>query len=691
MTSSSACVTVGANAWGRRWGGALVLALLAAQNVWMFAGHWAGTALFPWDFGKTYHAVPFFWTTAAGAGTFPTWVPFQGPGYPLAMNLQSGLFYPPLWVFPTLGLTYSLHAAIVFQLLHVLFGAFGMSVLARTRGFDWRAAALVGAAYQVFGGFFSNAQHPDIVRGYAWTPWLLAALSVAPREGEQGSWRVRLLPLVVLAFLTGAYPGQGPVALLLGALYLVLQLFAGETRPRLARENTRPVLLRAAGLGLGGLMAAVHLLPPWLLRDELLRSSEAANLERTGLGAWNAFTTFLPYDVPALEGDVSMRSLFLTVPVLVGVFLLPARELVRERALVALLLAAGALAQAGPALELAARVVPPLGLSRFPAADYRALLAAPLVLLGGLGLRAALQHGLWSWSTLPRGLALGAFVWAGLDRWGPRALPEDAARALLIVLGATVVVLLAAPARGLGARHGALVLLGLVLVDGRREHQLERRTWSPVKPGREQEWQGDFEALRRELEAELARERTERPAREGGETFDGYRRGAYVIHDYAASDHLAVVDRLTKRSLAKRVMRPSEPVLIAEGTPLDPLSKALEQPLAPEQGSAACRSFARDRIRYAVSTRGPAWLVENEPAFPGWTAVRADSGVELEPVPAAWPLRAWRLPPGEYEVTLAFRMPALVLAAALSLVAVAAWLLFLFMDLSRSPTRPQPT
>jgi hypothetical protein len=642
----------------------------------MFAGHYAGAVLIPWDFGKTYHAVPFFWTTAAGSGTFPTWVPFQGPGAPLAMNLQSGLFYPPLWIFPALGLTYSLHAAIVFQLLHVLFGACGMSALARTRGLDWRTTALAGAAFQVFGGFFSNAQHPDIVRGYAWTPWLLAALTVSPGERGLGPWRARLLSVAVLGLLTGAYPGQGPATLVLGGLYLALQLLDCEARPRFAREKLRSVLLRVAWLALGLLMAGVHLLPPWLLRDELLRSAEAGSLERTGLGAWNAFTTFLPYDVPFLEGDVSMRSLFITLPVLVGLFLVPVRALRREPALLLVLLLSVALAQAGPALALAARLLPPLGLSRFPAADYRALLAVPLVLFGALGLRGALEGGLRTWGTLPRALALGAFLWVGLEHWGRKGLPPESARSLYLILGAALLVLLVASLRGGTVRYGALVLLGLVLADGRRLHQSVRRTWSPVVPGREQRWQADFAKLRGELEAELGRARSERPGRRDGESLDGYRRGAYVFHDYAASDHLAVVDRLMKRPLAKHMLRPSAPLLLAAETPLDPLPKALERPLPAAQGSAVCRSFAPVSIRYAVSTRVPALLVENEPAFPGWSAVRVDSGVELESVPAAWPLRAWHLAAGEYEVALTFRMPAFTWAALVSLCAAALWLVF---------------
>jgi len=691
MTSSCASAAEAAEARSGRWAPWLVLALLAAQNAWMFARHYTGEVLFPWDFARTYHAVPFFWTTAVGAGIFPTWVPFQGVGYPLAMNLQSGLFYPPLWIFPALGLTYSLHAAVVFQCLHVLLGAAGMSVLARQRGLAWRYAALAGAAFQVFGGFFSNAQHPDIVRGYAWTPWLLAALTLGPGERGLGPLRARLLPLVVLALLTGAYPGQGPAALLCGGLYLATQLVDCAPRPRFLRANLRPALVRAAWLELGVGLALVHLLPAWLMRDELLRASEAGDLERTGLGPWHAFTAIFPYDAPFLEGDLSMRSLFVSVPVLVGLFLLRARDLRAELASAVVLLVAAALIQAGAFHRLAIALLPPLGLSRFPAADYRALVAVPAILLGVRGLRSALEGGLGSRSMLPRALLLGAFLWVGFARFGAKGLTPEQARALALVLAVSVLVLALGRLRGLGARYGALVLFLVVLADGRRLHQAVRRPWSPEVPGREVRQLGDFEAMRTELEAELSRAREQRPARGDQETFDGYRRGAYVFHDYAASDHLAVVARLMqRRPLARHLKRGSTPLLLAEETALDPVQEALEHPLEPALGEVACASFAPTALRYALRASVPALLVENEPAFPGWTARRADTGALLEPVPEAWPLRAWRVPAGEYAVTLSFRMPGLRLAATASLVAALLWLGLLAAGLRRRPHSPSP-
>ena len=59
------------------------------------------------------------------------WMPFQSMGYPFLLNLQTGVFYPPMWVFPLLRIPYTLPAAVVLQCLHVFAGALGMYVLAR--------------------------------------------------------------------------------------------------------------------------------------------------------------------------------------------------------------------------------------------------------------------------------------------------------------------------------------------------------------------------------------------------------------------------------------------------------------------------------------------------------------------------------------------------------------------------------
>ena len=75
----------------------LFLAVLCLQNGLMLEPLYFLGLNIPWDFAASYHAVPFFWIEAMKAGVSPDWIPFQGMGYPLYLNSQSGFFYPADW------------------------------------------------------------------------------------------------------------------------------------------------------------------------------------------------------------------------------------------------------------------------------------------------------------------------------------------------------------------------------------------------------------------------------------------------------------------------------------------------------------------------------------------------------------------------------------------------------------------
>jgi hypothetical protein len=77
-------------------------------------------------------------------------------GYPIYLNLQSGLFYPPYWWFVVTGTTYTVDAAILMQGMHVLFGAVGATLCARLLNMRWALALLAAVVYQSFGGFYST-------------------------------------------------------------------------------------------------------------------------------------------------------------------------------------------------------------------------------------------------------------------------------------------------------------------------------------------------------------------------------------------------------------------------------------------------------------------------------------------------------------------------------------------------------
>ncbi|MDQ6866397.1 MAG: hypothetical protein M3044_21535, partial [Thermoproteota archaeon] len=136
--------------------------LLFLQNIAIFWQHYFNNFAFPEDF-KAYFAHTAFLTTSISMGIFPQWIPYQSMGYPLAINAQTGLYYPIYWLFPLLHIPYTFHAEVIVTVLHVLFGSIGMFLLLKLIFKSTRYAFVGAVAFQFFGGFYSNAEHSDII------------------------------------------------------------------------------------------------------------------------------------------------------------------------------------------------------------------------------------------------------------------------------------------------------------------------------------------------------------------------------------------------------------------------------------------------------------------------------------------------------------------------------------------------
>ena len=259
------------------------LLLLVIQNVTVYWGHYFRGVGFPWDFSMSYYAMVAFWTAAVRQGVFPQWVPFQQMGYPFGLQLQSGMNYLPLWIYPALNIPYTLHAAIVLQCVHVLAGSVGMFTLARQLHESRRYALVAAVAFQFFGGFYSNAEHVDIVRAFAYAPWLLYVFSLDRAATAPLPRRAMLIPPVLYLFLTGAYPGNVIAGGVIIPLFVGLQLL--DTCVRGARASGLvPLAARLAGLSLLGCgMAILQLGPVWLFREQFVRAETLVAVPRVGL------------------------------------------------------------------------------------------------------------------------------------------------------------------------------------------------------------------------------------------------------------------------------------------------------------------------------------------------------------------------------------------------------------------------
>ncbi len=660
--------------------------LLAAQNLAIFAGHYLGKVGFPWDFNGTYYAVPAFWTSAVQNGILPRWVPFLAGGYPFALNLQSGFFYPPFWIFPALGVPFTLGAAVALQCLHVLLGAVGMYLLLRL-ALESPSAALIGAAaWQFFGGFYSNAEHADIVRAFALLPWLLFVLTRTPEDGGRLPARAFFLPLVLFLLATGGYPFNFLAALFVGTVYGAAEILRHPGGPRPA---SRPVALAAGYFALGALgvgMALVHLAPAWFHRDAFARWHHYAALPSTGIGLEHL--PGLVFRSTALPGEISMTSTYVSLLLLTAVFMLPRARARRHAGFLLLLAAAAAMAPGmkSPIYAGVTRLVPALGVSRFPASDYRAFGAIALIALGVAALESVAHAEVSRRRLLIAGaLAAAGLVWCAARVRGSVGMLGFAQAGASLVLSLALLAYAARRGRGLTGAVAVLALL-LVFADGTR-FVVRQETWRLHEPERALPPRAGSGASRDAVAPEVFRPPAARPPRvsapAGNFAASGYLLGEFGDYEVEsavleakrlAGETDAYCEFLRRGWEAHLVALPSPGVLGSGGDLRIPGLIVEEPPALP--GEVRQTRYGINEIRYAVNLPREALLVENELFFPGWRARRDGSGPakETAAVRVNGIFRGWLLPAGRYDMAASFRFPGLMAFAAVSGFCACLWL-----------------
>jgi hypothetical protein len=618
----------------------------------------------PWDFLGPYHAVPHYWIEAARLGVPVSWIPFQAMGYPIYLNLQSGLFYPPYWWFVVTGTTYTVDAAILMQGMHVLFGAVGATLCARLLNMRWALALLAAVVYQSFGGFYSHASHPDIVRAYALLPWLCAPVIAPWQDGRLFRLSVGLMPLWSYGLWTGGYSG-GAIAV----SFVLVFLLAGRT---IASRGDRSSLICGGLIGLalfsGALLAGFSLLPTMLDRAEVTRVGASGFLSYEYLDRRDWLALIWRIEGDFFGHDVTMRALFIGLPAL-SLFLLRL-QLGRLRegaplfamALLALAMVSGVLHQ--PAMKL----LPPLGYSRYIIADYRALLALPMILMGIQAAHLVAQGATgprpWrhTWWLLTVAFAVGVLVLM-LDRSTLARSDVLAGIFLLCALGGALALVAAwikispKPSRG----PVAMVLLaglGLITVaDWTRVHWMApyfqsagARTWLQTMVGTPERAQV---ALRERLTSPTACRpaRVDVPAtRTDQVAWRGYHTGEYMAQDATGPAHLARFQRIVQNSsLYAFALKPWTALT------LPPEAQFTAESMT--EGKAVtvrCQHYGTTRIEYEVDLEAPTRVVENEVFWPGWTA--QINGQKITAFDAH-DMRAWNLPAGRYKMVATFESP----------------------------------
>ncbi|WP_066582666.1 hypothetical protein [Cellulomonas timonensis] len=358
---------------------ALVAAVLVVLELLMFWHYFTGNVVpAPDDFIGSYNNEPLAWWRDGSLLSPAQWMPYSWGGFPAAISIQNGSWYLPIGIFAAIT-PYSIHAAAALQALHVAFGALGVYVLGRRWGLA-RSATMFGLVTYFFAAsFYTNALHPDIVRGAAWAPWVIAVLS--PTWAWKRWWGIPVAAVVIWQALAGSYPGVIVAGAYCGIAWVV-------TAQIVRRPRIRDFLLPLCVAGLGALLLSA---PKYLTAIGLRGTGSPTGVDESIFDWRMVGTTIFPYDLVGLPNDPSMRAFFLPAACWAALALVRWRDpLVRVCAV-----AGGVVLALGmPFMPWysALEALPGLDLSRFRMADFRVYLLLVVVVAAMAGISRALAR-----------------------------------------------------------------------------------------------------------------------------------------------------------------------------------------------------------------------------------------------------------------------------------------------------------
>jgi hypothetical protein len=221
---------------------------------------------------------------AYAAGALPVWSPHISGGRPILPNPNAGALYPLRPLLSALPFPVAMR---VYPVLHWVLAGVGMLLLLSSIGAS-RGAAWIGAATYVFSGVSaSEVFYPHIQPGMAMLPWILwtvARRHLAPTR--RVLWLGALFGLVLLA----ADVFTAALSILAAVLWLAIETDRSE--------QFRELLLLAAGVALGGLVAAPQIVATALWIPETNRAVIGMKLYEVTfftISPWRLLELVVPY------------------------------------------------------------------------------------------------------------------------------------------------------------------------------------------------------------------------------------------------------------------------------------------------------------------------------------------------------------------------------------------------------------
>lgn len=713
MSASASIPMVRAVSSGTRRGVALDVFAVAAillLNLVTFYGHYAGQYAFPWDFLGGYHAQAFGWFDEGSIFAPPGWLPWSDMGFPSSMALQSGAWYLPLATLDALGIPYTIRIAVVVQCLHVAFAAVGAYALCRRMRLGFSAALLAAFAFHASATFYSNQQHPDIVRATAMVPWMLFFLHPSTLSTRWGSVVGGLL---LSQLLVAGYPGNVVAIAYACAAWTLLSLYV---TPRDQRGRYVAAVLVMVVIGV--LISMVKWWPVLMSLGSVgFERWEPRPIEPTFLA-----TLLFTYDNDFLPSDVTMRSLWLPFVILWGWAFLRPSEFISKCALtlVGLALMMGMVV---PHFDALMQILPGMTASRWLISDWRPVLQIGLILGGAAGWHAC-ATGSWGRTQLHLRLAAGMALVMFVTLFA-RALGYAGKELFVLVAVAAVVLLTSRLIANVDGEGRALLprarwvvpvtMLGVIFIAGGQGfayNHSQARTWlMPWSDTSEAslygrdiiQWKGSQEDQRAKRPARMLIGSASNP--QGAldtRTSEAYNQCWYA-HTYCVLGYNNIRLSMPHKKFAEALVAPGGSALLEFASRPQQLWAQLSDgeklpPVTPENAGAAVIgdgssnvnvsfvSYSADQVVYDVVATIDSLVTENEIWWTGWDYRYCGAGkcsAWMATTEGVASLRSWKIPAGKWRVTLRFQDPSIKVAMILAglgmligllwLLAVARW------------------
>lgn len=660
----------------RRWIRVTVLVgLVVLLELVMFRSYFSGSTIPPWDFLGSYNTDAYLWWEEGSFFSPPSWIPNVWAGYPAALNLQNSAWYLPVGIASLFG-PFTLHISAIVAALHVAMGFFGTFFLVRSFRYSYSISIVIATASFFGVGYFSNAQHVDIARGYALIPWIL--LVISPTWGWRRPWGIPLAIVILWQAVTGMYPGMVVATAYVAILWVVVYQLQSRNK---VRNYLLPLVVAAVG---ALFLSAPRLLPYFLTQESAgppFPDGSVFSLAMVG-------TLLFGYTPASLPNDVSMRSFFIPATMLLLAFFARWCSSATKQAL----------AIGVPAVILglpffpwfdAAQSLPGLDLSRFTMSDFKVFMILAVLLLAASGLDSLLR--LKVHDALPRRVwfSLGGSVafcvaMALVGKFGPFLRSDWFPQTVVLgvsfaVIVAFIVIRQTGKLRQAGGYLFVASLVMLTALSGIVWAFTTTVTWKAPRVEAEIAAYGDTVSnmLANRSEDLGSLQRPPRLALDPGYELQDLRdvrwNRAYFTGEYSVGGYLNLKGSLTPAQLEGALLdeemgagvmsflaAPGVAFTSADGAA--PSAEELKQ--CGESGSCGesvllPAGYSPGHLVYDVSTEKTVTALFNEAYYPGWTATmcKEEACEAIEVDRSSLGLLETELPAGDYKLSLDYQTP----------------------------------